>query len=320
MLLQPNTAASRMKGRPERSANEEDCRRAPPARVDGGRMLVNHGSAVGGVRAAVARRRGERVRSPPAADITDDSSSEDDERERNIENEQRDEPGRCNGSHHVVLERAAPDADQSVHHDCENGRLQSEEKARHRRGVLEQRIERGQRDDDDEAGEHEKNASDDAAARAVQKPTDVRSELLRFGTGQQHAIVQRMQESRVGNPPPAFDQFAVHERDLSSRASKTQQADLQPNPEGFAQTRVRRPDGQGIVGGEHRHSAPWRLDAMLGLAPGGEIANSPAIKSAKAYKGSRWARVNASRSRPLALLRRKPRQHEIKRNKTGVSA
>jgi hypothetical protein len=42
-----------------------------------------------------------------------------------------------------------------------------------------------------------------------------RIELLRLGTGQQHAIVERVQEPRLGNPAPALDQLLVHDGDLS---------------------------------------------------------------------------------------------------------
>ena len=46
----------------------------------------------------------------------------------------------------------------------------------------------------DEAGQDEQHAGDEAAARPVQQPADIGRELLRLGPGQQHAVVQRVQE------------------------------------------------------------------------------------------------------------------------------
>ena len=67
-----------------------------------------------------------------------------------------------------------------------------------------------------------KNApGDDAAPRAVHQPADVDGELLRLGAGQQHAVVERVQEALLAEPAPALDQLAVHDRDLPGRAAET---------------------------------------------------------------------------------------------------
>ncbi len=52
-----------------------------------------------------------------------------------------------------------------------------------------------QRHDDDESRQHEQRPGHDAATHAMQQPTDIGGELLRFRTGQQHAEIQRMDET-----------------------------------------------------------------------------------------------------------------------------
>ena len=45
---------------------------------------------------------------------------------------------------------------------------------------------------------------------SVLQPTDVDLQLVRVRTGQQHAVVQRMQEPLLGNPAAAAHQFLLH--------------------------------------------------------------------------------------------------------------
>ena len=58
-------------------------------------------------------------------------------------------------------------------------------------------------------------------------------QLLRLRSPQQHAIVQRMQESALGNPVLFLDQDAVQNRDPLRRAAEAQQCYPQPDPKGF---------------------------------------------------------------------------------------
>lgn len=53
-------------------------------------------------------------------------------------------------------------------------------------------------------------ARQDYAPGTVQQPTDVDLQLVRVRTGQQHAVVQRMQEPLLGNPAAAAHQFLLH--------------------------------------------------------------------------------------------------------------
>src|SRR5215207_9008857 len=66
----------------------------------------------------------------------------------------------------------------------------------------------------------EEGARRDAAQRPVQTPTDVGGHLLSFRSGKEHAKVQGPQVLALRNPALLFDQFAVHDSDLSSGPPK----------------------------------------------------------------------------------------------------
>ena len=104
-------------------------------------------------------------------------------------------------------------------------RLQPEQQALHQRHVAEQQIDRRQRGDDDRAGKHEQQPGDQPAAHAVQQPAGIGRELHRLRSGQQHAVVQRMQEPRLVEPALLVDEDAVHQRDLAGRPAERQQPD-----------------------------------------------------------------------------------------------
>jgi len=75
-------------------------------------------------------------------------------------------------------------------------------------------------EDQEESGQHEGDSGEDSALHPVQQPPHVDGELLRLGAGQQHAVVQRVQEPPVADPPPALDELLVHDRDLPSRPAE----------------------------------------------------------------------------------------------------
>ena len=71
--------------------------------------------------------------------------------------------------------------------------------------------------------------------RPVQQPADIDRELLRLRPGQQHAVVQRMQEPALRDPVLLLDEDAVHDRDLAGRAAEAEQGDPQPDAQRFAE-------------------------------------------------------------------------------------
>jgi len=53
--------------------------------------------------------------------------------------------------------------------------------------------------------------------------------LLRFGTGQKHTIVERMQEALLADPALFFDKDAMHHRNLTRRTAERQCGDPRPD-------------------------------------------------------------------------------------------
>ena len=113
--------------------------------------------------------------------------------------------------------------------------LEPQEQALHDRLLLPEHVGDGQRHDRNEAWQNEQQAGDQAAARPVEQPADVGGELLRFGAGQQHAVVQCVQETLFADPALLIDQDAVHDGDLPGGAAKRQQADAQPGARGLGE-------------------------------------------------------------------------------------
>ena len=70
---------------------------------------------------------------------------------------------------------------------------------------------------------------------AMHHPADVDRELGRLGAGQQHAVVERVQEAPLGDPAAALHKLLVHHRNLSGRTAEADEAELQPVAEGFAE-------------------------------------------------------------------------------------
>ncbi len=65
----------------------------------------------------------------------------------------------------------------------------------------------------------------------MQPPADPGRQLLRLGSGQQVAEVERVEIVLLADPVPLLDQLAVHQRDLPRRPAEAQQADPQEHPE-----------------------------------------------------------------------------------------
>jgi hypothetical protein len=164
---------------------------------------------------------------------------QDDCREGCAESEDRNEGQRRDAPHPAVLERPAADAVRGMQHQRRDGRLDAVEDARHHRHVAKAQVDPRQRDQDEQRGQHEQCAGHDAAPGAVHQPADVGGELLRLRAGQQHAVVQRMQEALLADPAPLLHQFGVHDRDLPGRPAEADEAELEPEPEGLPKTHGR---------------------------------------------------------------------------------
>ena len=98
----------------------------------------------------------------------------------------------------------------------------------------------------------------------MQQPADVGRELGGLGTGQEHAVIQRVKESRLADPAPFFHQLGVHDRNLTGRSAEADEAKLQPEAQGFTKG--------GMLGGWFAHAGNGSVDSVrhaaqrLGLA------------------------------------------------------
>jgi hypothetical protein len=70
-----------------------------------------------------------------------------------------------------------------LHDDGQHRRLEPEEQRLDEADIAVERVDPAERHDRDDARQHEQDAGDRAAARAVQQPADVGGELLRLGAG-----------------------------------------------------------------------------------------------------------------------------------------
>src|SRR5439155_11483044 len=107
-------------------------------------------------------------------------------------------------------------------------RTQTEEDPAHPRDVAVDDVDIGEPQDQEEGRNHERDAGDDPALDLVQEPAHVDRELLGLGSGQQHAVVQGVQEPGVADPAPALHQLLVHDRDLPGGTAEVDEAELDP--------------------------------------------------------------------------------------------
>ena len=107
-------------------------------------------------------------------------------------------------------------------------------------------------------GQHEQRAGDEPARGPVQQPADVDRELLRLGAGQQHAVVERVQEAALADPALLLDEDAVHHRDLAGRPAEAQRGDARPDPHRLGE--------RDAVGGHVGRRLRWRAASVIGPA------------------------------------------------------
>jgi hypothetical protein len=62
----------------------------------------------------------------------------------------------------------------------------------------------------------------------MQLPTDIDRKLLRFRSGKDHAMAERMEEASVTDPPLLLDQFVMHDGDVSCGTAEADPSQLAP--------------------------------------------------------------------------------------------
>jgi len=143
----------------------------------------------------------------------------------------------CDGDHGGAGERAPGDTEGRFNHDREHRRLHAVEDGVDQREVGVVHVEDTQGQHHECAGQDEEEACGEASLHAVHQPADVGCQLLRFGAGQEHAVVQRVEESRIADPLPLINQKLVHQRDLSRRAAEIYAAEIGPESNGLGKRR-----------------------------------------------------------------------------------
>jgi hypothetical protein len=94
--------------------------------------------------------------------------------------------------------------------------------------------------------------ADDAPPDAVQPPADVGGELLRLGSRQQRAEIERAQERALADPAPPVDQLVLHDRDLAGGSAEGDAAELEPEAQRLAEGGAPRAGFENVV---ERHGA-----------------------------------------------------------------
>src|SRR5215212_3294179 len=82
----------------------------------------------------------------------------------------------------------------------------------------------------------EEGACHDATQRPVQAPANISRDLLGLRSGKEHAEVQGPQVLFLRNPALVFDQFTVHDRDLSGGTPEVDKPKLYPEPKRLPET------------------------------------------------------------------------------------
>jgi hypothetical protein len=143
----------------------------------------------------------------------------------------------------AVPQRPLADTDHGFDDDRQHRRLETEKQPLHQTGVLVQRIHDRQCQHGDETGQHEQYAGDQPAAYSMQQPADIGRKLHRFRSGEQHAVVERVQESSLAHPALFLDEDAVHQGNLAGGTTEAQQADLEPDADCLAEGDISRISG-----------------------------------------------------------------------------
>jgi hypothetical protein len=153
----------------------------------------------------------------------------------NAEYRQREKRDDRDGDQRRVGHSTLADPDDRLGDDRQHRGRDAGEERRDRRGLAEGDVDRRQAKEGHDAGNDEQDPGDQAATKAVEQPADVDGELLCLGAGQQHAVVQGVQESLLADPALLVDEHPLHDGDLSGRPAEGLQRDGKPRPHRFAE-------------------------------------------------------------------------------------
>lgn len=186
------------------------------------------------LRAAAERRqrhRGHRASTEQAQK----PRSEHDPREGHVEEEDRHEGRSGDGPFGSVSKSPSPDAQERLEHEGQDGGLDPEEEPLDERHVAEAHVQQAQREDREEAREHEQKPGHQPAERSMEQPADVGRELLCLRTREQHAVRERVEEALLRHPALFFHENAVHHRNLACGSTEALERDPAPRAKSLAE-------------------------------------------------------------------------------------
>ena len=96
-------------------------------------------------------------------------------------------------------------------------------------------IDRRQGQQGDHAGEEEQHAPATRPPRMPLRVSRCRRPAVGLRAGQEHAVVEGMQEPLGADPAALLDQLTLHDRDLAGWAAEGLQRDGEPGPDGLAE-------------------------------------------------------------------------------------
>ena len=129
-----------------------------------------------------------------------------------------------------ALASVAPaEADERVRDDADDGRREPGERPRDPPEIPVRHVHPRKAQEQEEARQDERDARDDATPDAVEQPADVRGELHRLRTRQQHAVAERVEVPALVDPPPALDELLMHQGDLPRGSAEVHESE--PDPE-----------------------------------------------------------------------------------------
>ena len=147
---------------------------------------------------------------------------------------------------------------------------------------------------------------------AVEQPADVDGQLLGLRAGQQHAVVQRVQEPALPDPAVLVDEVALHDGDLAGRAAEGLQRDREPRLDGL-------PERHHVAG----RAGPAGRGVVAAVVRGVSLGHDGLLRVLRRVDGRaavarRWYSYRPSNSGPVSVqdlvvveCHRQPAQHDV---------
>ena len=148
---------------------------------------------------------GEHCRRHFAADKTDKPRAQHDDRKWRLQEKDSCEGSRGDDPHDGIAQCFSANAKDGIRDDGKHRGLEPIKYRRDPRHIAIGGVNETQSPQNEHRRDDKERAGHNAAPGFVQKPAAVDGELLRLGSGQEHAKIQRMQKARLADPAPSLD-------------------------------------------------------------------------------------------------------------------